>query len=322
MDEADDSLDISLSDEDVCPLNTKSNIVDLNSWLKQLPTVAAASEEVGEVLHSGGSNRDVQYGNGAVTNQGPSLIPSAYSSLRSQKSGKGDTLNSRGKRRVKIVVDINADKDSSTFYRIHEDAVTSVPYNSVTWDSMVQNLRIALQMNSLFLCDSFLGAPKAHNLYQELLELRDNGFFDLHMRSSAQGVEYQYACACLTQPEVEHSRIDGLALIFYKLAMYYTKQWKGIRVNVLYFPNGMESRRYKATDGDHERTLTCLYYCTEGLQLAEDEGSLVIKAADHRDMKAESRFDRLVAFWETPDDNTTLNYITHQVFLINMVLKL
>ncbi|ELU14142.1 hypothetical protein CAPTEDRAFT_203496 [Capitella teleta] len=261
-----------LGSDDSDPSHQRENLVEVHDWLQGIPIPEANQKE--EEATPGGS--------------------------------PGDSV--RRTRRVRIVVDSD-DEDDTQVYCMKASVVAAVPYSSVTWDNMAMGLRIALQTRTLYSCDGFLGDPKAKLLHEELQNLKKSGFFGVYMRRSD---NREYACAKLTQPEVEHRHIDGLVLIVYKLSQYFSKQLLKPRVNVLYYPNGMPRRSY---EGD-KRVLTCVYCCTPGVPLNVLKGSS--KQDDSLTDHYEYKFDRLLAFW--CNDRATLDAIDEELFQIEILL--
>jgi hypothetical protein len=210
------------------------------------------------------------------------------------------------KKSVKIVIDMNKDE----FYDISSLTCTSVPHNAATWDLMAAGMRFALQCRTLYSCDSFLGEHKAHGVYDELLKMEKLGIFEAGRQPSG-----SYACVTLSEPGQPHRLLDGLVLMVYKLAQYFSKRWAHPKVNVLHFPRGMApSRAYSSLPN----VLNCLYFCTPLVHLSETCGTLCLGHASGE--RSQYKFDRLLAFWDC--GGATLSQITQEVFLVEIRLTL
>ena len=195
-------------------------------------------------------------------------------------------------------VQFASDCDKFPRYKLQKNSMCKVSFPGKTWDIMMQGLRIALEVDNVFICNNFLGPNGSAALLQELWYLRNTGEFDNQMRK---GPQYDYSCLYLLQQNKSHRQLDALVLMVYKLALYYSDQWHKISVELCYYPAGHSSKIFSTDEYDTERkVLKCIYFPNAdwGSEGGDEEtpGLISVKTAQ-RTTRVEPMMDRLIVFW-------------------------
>ena len=204
--------------------------------------------------------------------------------------------NSLGRRRVQILVD---DPETEVVpYRISRDNVARVCFTSRTWDFMVQSLRIALELDNVFVCDHFLGDDMSNTLLSELMSFKTSGQFERHVRRSQKDPRLMYSSLFLHEPEDNHQQLDGLALMVYKLAMYYYSSWTNVSLQLSYYPKGYPEQNIDVEQGGkQQKVLKCVYFPTDVVGGENNSAGKYIIRTTERDTFIERANDRLIVFW-------------------------
>ncbi len=230
------------------------------------------------------------------SNSSSNGIPSSIVSGESRTSG-----SSHGTRkRVKIVTDDHLDVLPQ--YQIQRNSIYRVSFPYRTWDAMMQGFRVALEMDNVFVCDHFLGREGAVGALNELHWLRDGRLFERHMRRAHDHPPYNYACLFLLEQEETHKQLDTLALMVYKLALYYANDWNRTSVELSYYPQGHREQAIEKQKQNTRKVLKCIYFPNQDWSSAIDplsgkpHGMLTVQTLG-KPMQLEPVFDRLVVFW-------------------------
>lgn len=185
------------------------------------------------------------------------------------------------------------------------------PYR--TWDVMMQGFRNALESDTVFVCDYFLGGEVAIGVLRELALFRDGRLFERYMKRAQDcSPPYNYASLFLLEQERTHPKLDTLSVMVYKLASYYTSDWNRVSVELTYYPTGhrkqtiskQSSRQSSQMD---RKVLKCVYFPNPDWKqymanshTQQPAGAMTILTpvrAGVRSMAVDPVFDRLVVFW-------------------------